>query len=234
MYSKAQSWVSLQSLEDQAEQFIRMYNLKGAFKGYEWFPANLCLSVNKALVHGIPDGYILKDGDLLKIDCGILYKGLISDAAVAKVIGGKSKNPAGQLLVELTKQGLDTMVQTIKPGLWLYAFGNNMENFFKKRGHSIIKSLTGHGVWLQVHEAPSVYNCWHPSNKGEFFKTGMVVAIEPITALRSTDYVEDPDNGRNLYSKGWDLWCQWEYTVAVTDTGMEILAGVQDNLREHE
>ena len=76
-----------------------------------------------------------------------------------------------------------------------------MENFFKKRGHSIIRSLTGHGVGLQVHEAPSIYNCGHPSNKGEFFKSGMVVAIEPITAQRSVDYVEDPHNGWNLYTK---------------------------------
>jgi methionyl aminopeptidase len=234
LYTRAVAWVRLQSLEDYAEKFLRMHNLKGAFKWYEWYPANLCLSVNAGLVHCLPDEYLLKDGDLLKIDCWVVYQGLISDAAVAKVIGWKNKNPAAQLLLQLTKEWLDSMVQTIKPGLWLYAFGNNMENFFKKRGHSVIKSLTGHGVGLHVHEAPSIFNCGHPSNKGEFFKSGMVVAIEPITALRSIDYVEDHHNGRNLYSKWWDLGCQWEYTIAVTDTGMEILAWVQENLREHE
>jgi methionyl aminopeptidase len=87
LYSKAQAGVSLNQLEAYAEQYIRMHNLKGAFKGYDGYPANLCLSVNKGLVHCIPDEYVLRDGDLIKIDCGIVYQGMISDAAVAKVIG---------------------------------------------------------------------------------------------------------------------------------------------------
>ncbi|HRX63846.1 MAG TPA: type I methionyl aminopeptidase [Candidatus Absconditabacterales bacterium] len=218
--------VSLFELEDIAQDFMDQNNLKGAFKGYNGFPTNLCLSVNDCAVHGIPDDYVLKNGDLLKVDCGVIYNKGISDSAFAIVIGGEMANPLAHELTMTTKKALDLALEKVGPGKYIYEFSKEVYNIVKNDGFDIIKNLTGHGVGVKVHEKPSIYNRPHPDGKKIKFQPGMVVCFEPITSIES-DEVKLKDNDRNLYCKKGDLGSHWEYMVLITDDGYEILSGIQ-------
>lgn len=228
LYDACKPGVSLLDLENIAQNFMDTNKVTGAFKWYQWFPANLCTSVNDCVVHGIPDNYILKNGDLLKIDCGVVYKKAISDSAISIVIGGDHTNPTAAKLVQDTKDALDYGLQFIKPGAKVHDYSSNVFKFLKERNTSVIKVLTGHGVGVELHEPPYIHNRPHPETKKTMLRPWMVIAIEPITALWSTDYTDRPGNERNLYTSKWDLGAQREYMILITETGHEILAGITE------
>lgn len=221
--------VSLIELEFIAEDFMKKNNVKGAFKNYQWFPANLCLSVNDCVVHGIPDRYVLKNWDVLKIDCGIVYEKGISDSAVTVIIWWEAANPLGYQLSKITKEWLDIAIKHIWPGKMLFDYAQAINTYVTNKWFSIIKKLTGHGVGIKVHEKPYIYNCPHPDTKKIAFRPGMVVAIEPITAITSTDFVMKPISDWNLYCKNGDIGAHWEYTLLITETGYEILSWITDD-----
>lgn len=123
---------------------------------------------------------------------------------------------------------MDAGIAHVGPGKFLAEYSETVADHIYSHNHSIIKNLTGHGVGMHVHEDPHIYNYPHASGYKIKFKPGMVVALEPITAQTSSDYIEDQTNGRNLYTEHGDLGAQREYTVAITDNGYEILAGIQD------
>lgn len=223
----SKAWTSLIELENLAENYIKKHNLKWAFKWYEWFPANLCLSVNDCVVHGIPDKYVLKNWDLLKIDCGVNYNKWISDAAVSLVVWWELANPLGQALIVATKSALDRSLEYIYNGNSAYEYSRNVLTIMKNAWFSVLEKLTGHGVWNYVHEQPHIYNVPDASMKKVQLKTWMIIALEPITAIKSRDFY-NKNNDRNLYTEYGDLWAQWEYTVLVTDNGYEILAGLKE------
>lgn len=230
LYHATQVGVALIELEFIAEDYIKKNNLKWAFKNYHGFPANLCLSVNDCVVHGIPDDYILKNGDLLKIDCGITYKGGITDSAISVVIGGELANPLAHNLVVATKKALDWWLEFIAAKQPLINYSRHIYSTVTNAGFSVIEKLTGHGVWNKVHEDPHVYNIPHPSMKTTFLETWMIIALEPITAITSKDFFMKKESDWNLYCKNSDLGAQWEYTVLVTDNGYEILSWITENL----
>lgn len=224
--NEVQAGMSLLDLELFAEQFISKNNLKGAFKWYQWFPANLCLSVNDCVVHWIPDNYILKNWDLLKIDSGVIYNKWISDSAISIVVGGDFTNPLGAELVDTTKLALDLWLKELWPNKSIYNYAKTIFNTMEKNNFKIIKTLTWHGVGNKVHERPYIYNHPHPETKHTILYPGMVVALEPITAIKSTDVILKWNNDRNLYCNKWDLWAQWEYMVLITENWYEILSGI--------
>lgn len=230
LYTKAKAWIMLIELEFIAEQYIKEHNLKWAFKWYEWFPANLCLSVNDCVVHGIPDEYMLKNGDVLKIDCGIIYQGGITDSAITVVIWGEAANPLWYALAKATKKWLDESIKNIWPGVSIYEYSHRVHQIITNEWFSILAKLTGHGVGNKVHEKPHIYNVPNPEMKKIIFQPGMVLAFEPITAVNSTDFVSKPWNDRNLYCKKWDLWAQREYTILITESGYEILSWITEDL----
>lgn len=219
-------WITLIELEFIAEDYLKKNNIKWAFKHYQWFPANLCLSLNDCLVHGIPDDTILKNWDLLKVDCWVNYKWGITDSAISIVIWGELTNPLWQDLIRRTKEALDIAIQELKGWAPLINYGHAVSNHVHKGGFSIIEQLTGHGVGNKVHEDPHIYNFAHPSMKRVILEPGMVLACEPITAINSTQFISKRGNDRNLYCKNWDLGVQWEYTVLITSSGYEILSGI--------
>ena len=230
LYTKAKAGISLIELEFVAEHYIKEHNLKWAFKGYEWYPANLCLSVNDCVVHGIPDAYILKNGDVLKIDCWITYNGWITDSAITIVIGGELANPLWYALAKATKKWLDEAIKYIWPGKAIYEYSHRVHQIILNEWFSILGKLTWHGVGNKVHEQPHIYNTPNPEMKKILFQPGMVLAFEPITAVSSTDFVHRPGNDWNLYCKGKDLWAQREYTILITDTGYEILSWITEDV----
>ncbi len=230
LYSKAKAGITLMELEFVAEHYIKTHNLKWAFKGYEGFPANLCLSVNDCVVHGIPDGYILKNGDLLKIDCWITYKWWITDSAITIPIWWEAANPLGYALAKATKKWLDESIKNIWPGKAMYEYSSHVYKIITNEWFTILSKLTWHGVGNKVHEHPHIFNTPNPEMKHIFFKPGMVLALEPITAVTSTDFVARPGNDWNLYCKGRDLWAQREYTILITEDGYEILSWITEDL----
>lgn len=228
LYDLCKPWIQTMELELYAEKFMITNNIAWAFKGYNWFPANLCLSNNDCVVHGIPGDEILKDGDVLKVDCGINFNGGISDAAFSIVIWWNDKNLEWSKLIKGTKKALDESIKVIKPWVVWRTFGRYMQQALYDEWISIIKNLTGHGVWSDVHEPPHIYNRPQNSMKKRNFIEWMVCAIEPITAISSEAYKEKPWNARNLYTEYGDLGAQWEYTLVVTKGGVEILAWIQE------
>lgn len=224
---KAKVWIATIELEFVAERFIKSHNLKGAFKWYDGFPANLCLSVNDCVVHGVPDETILKAGDLLKIDAGLIYQKGYSDSAVSMVIGWEMANPSAYDLIKTTKEALDESIQEIKPYHNLRNYAWTVEKIVKESWYKIIKDLTGHWVGNMVHERPYIFNYAKADMKQTFAKPGMVLCCEPITGVMSDDFVEKP-NDMGLYTKYWDVWAQWEYMLLMTEGGYEILSGIME------
>lgn len=230
LYDATKPWVSLLELELISDQFLKSKNLKGAFNGYDGFPANLCLSVNDCVVHGIPDDYILKNGDVLKIDTGVIYQWGISDSAITVVVGWGLTNPMGNELTIATKKSLDLWLKTIIPWQSMYNYAKTVYDTVHWAGFSVIKNLTGHGVGVKVHEAPHIYNYPIREMRNQFFRPWMVVALEPITAISSDDIVYGPKNDWNLYCKRWDIGAQWEYMILITQEWYEVLSGIQEDL----
>lgn len=219
-------WVQLLQLEKMSQIYLDSHNLKGSFKGYGWFPANLCLSVNDCVVHGIPDATVLQEWDVLKIDVWVTYKWGIADAAITLVVGWNDTNKLWADLIKTTKLSLDRGIKQLLPHQNALKFSQTVYDTMKKWWYNVIKTLTWHGVGQEVHEWPAMYNYPEKSMKKVMLRPGMVIALEPITAIKSDNYIEWT-NGWNLYTKHGDLWAQWEYTVAITDNGIEVLAWIQ-------
>jgi len=228
LYEKAQPGVSGIELEQIAQEYIDKHNLKWAFKGYMWFPANLCFSVNECVVHGIPSDYVLKEWDLLKIDAGITYKKAISDAAWSKIIGWDDKNPLWAELIKTTKKALDAGVATLELKKSFFNLWKTIYNTMKQNGFEVIRSLCWHGVGVKVHEPPYIYNFPHKDLKQLILRNNMAFAIEPITSIKSTNFVEKEPGAWDLLCAKWDLWAQWEYTVMVQNNKIEIVAWIQN------
>jgi methionyl aminopeptidase len=221
-------WVVLLDLEKAAAVFLKNNHVKWTFIGHHGYKHNLCLSINDCVVHGIPDKYILKEGDLLKIDAWVTYKWMIADSAISIIVWGDKKNPTAKKLIDATKGALDNWLQFIGPGRAIYDFWYAVEQYVKSHWCSVIKNLTGHGVWTALWEPPYIHNRGHPDGRDIILKPWMVIALEPITAMGSTSYIEKPKiNDRNLYTAQWDLGAQWEYTILITEDWYEILAWVQ-------
>lgn len=224
--NEVQAGMTLMDLELYAEQYISKHNLKWAFKWYQWFPANLCLSVNDCVVHGIPDNYVLKNWDLLKIDCGVIYNKWVSDSAISLIVGGDFNNQLWADLIDTTKLALDLGMQELWPNKSIYNYSKTIYNTMEKNNFKVIKTLTWHGVGNKVHEKPYIYNYPHPKTKDIILYPNMVVALEPITAIKSTDVVMIWNNDWNLYCDKWDLWAQWEYMILITENWYEVLSGI--------
>ena len=224
---KAKVWIATIELEFIAEHFIKQHNLKGAFKGYNDFPTNLCLSVNDCVVHGVPSDYILKNGDLLKIDAGLIYQKGISDSAISVVIGGEMANPLAYELVSVNKEALDRGIETIEPGKPMFPYGSMIANVVQNADFKVLKYLTGHGVGNFVHERPYVFNYANPEMKKQIYQPGMVLCFEPIIAVMSTDFYQ-PYGDEGIYTDHGDLGSQREYMVLITEDGYEVLSGIQE------
>lgn len=222
----AKSGVALIELEEIAATFLKNNWLTGSFKWYHWFPANLCLSVNDCVVHGIPNTTELQDWDLLKVDAGVTYKSCIADSAISFVVWGDDANPEWARLIAATKEALDGWIKLLAPWKSCYEYAKYVYSYLRDRWFSVIKNLTWHGVWIHVHEWPSIYNRPHDDMHHCILQPWMVVALEPITAVESEGFIEDPYNGWNIYTSKWDLGAQREYTIVVTPAWIEIVAWV--------
>jgi len=222
---RAKVGVSLKELDAYAQELIAEGGDKPSFLGYGEppFPGALCLSVNDGIVHGIPNEYILKDGDLLKIDCGIWHEGLCTDTATTVRIGNISKED--QELMWATKEALDAQVAVAVAGNTIGDIGNAAEQVANKHGYGYPKELGGHGVGLAVHEKPFVFNYGKPGT-GETLEEGMVIAVEPMFA-RGKGKITLANDGWLYEMVDGSQSAHFEHTIIVGNDEAEVLTKLQ-------
>ena len=175
--------VSLLYLDKIADEYIRDNNAIPACKNYYGFPGSLCLSVNEIVLHGIPSSYELKDGDIVSVDCVVKYNGYYSDCTYTYGVGDISAE--NRRLIETTKNSLLGAIEVAKVGNTLGDIGYYIENYVKKNGYYIVDNYSGHGVGLDIHEDPLVFN-YGKKNDGFKICNGLVIAIEPIVGATTS------------------------------------------------
>jgi methionyl aminopeptidase len=217
--SKARPGITTEELDAAAEKFIRSQGAEPAFKGYRGFPGSICASPNSMVVHGIPDRYQLKRGDVLSIDVGVIKDGWVSDAAMTVPVG--PVGPDAEKLLEVTKASLFAGVEQMRPGNHLGDVSAAIQRTVEAEGLSIIRTLVGHGIGRDMHEEPQVPNFGDPG-KGPELEEGMVLAIEPMVNVGGP-LVRMGDDGWAVYSEDDSLAAHFEFTVAVTPGGPRIL-----------
>ncbi|MBI2357156.1 type I methionyl aminopeptidase [Candidatus Dojkabacteria bacterium] len=206
--------VNLLELEDLAIQLCRQYKVKPAFKGYEGYPAALCLGVNDVVNHGIPYDYELKNGDILGIDMGVKYQSVYSDCAVTVTIGEVSDEV--KKFLETTKQAVLNGIKQAKPGNTVGDIGYAMQTTVEKEGYSVVKEMVGHGVGYELHEEPYIPG-YGRKGDGEKLYKGQTIAIEAIINQGRPEIKISRKDGWTASTKDGMLSALFEHTVVVDD-----------------
>ncbi len=211
--------IPTKKLDDLAEKFIREHDGIPTCKGYEGFPAALCVSVNDEVVHGIPGKRKLKNGDIVTIDMVIGYHGYQGDAAWTYAVGDISEEK--KYLMKHTEQALYEGIKQVKPGNRIGDISHAVEEYAKKYHLGVVKELVGHGIGMEMHEDPEVPN-YGKEKTGPKLKPGMVICIEPMLNLGSAA-VGILDDDWTIVTEDGSPSAHYEHTVLVTNDGYEIL-----------
>jgi methionyl aminopeptidase len=211
--------VTSRELDRAAERMIRQAGGVPAFLHYRGFPATLCISVNDVIVHGIPGEWKLRGGDIVGIDCGVLYKGYYGDAARTFAVGEVGEE--ARRLLRVTEEALHLAVAQVRPGGRLSDIGSAVQRHAERHGYSVVREFSGHGVGASLHEDPQVPNFGAPG-KGPKLRPGLVLAIEPMVNAGTKEVRMDADGWTARTADG-KLSAHFEYSVAVTDTGARVL-----------
>lgn len=211
--------VSLLDLEAIAAGIIEEGGCVPNFLNYHGFPATTCLSVNNEIVHGIPSGRRLDEGDLLSLDAGAIYEGWHADAAISFGIGEVSTEV--QQLLEVTERALWAGIEMTKPGVRLGDLGAAISAVAEPHGYGVVREYTGHGIGRQMHEDPQVLN-YGTAGKGMKLKEGMAICIEPMFNL-GTHETRVLDDHWTVVTADGAISAHFEHTIAVTPDGPEVL-----------
>jgi methionyl aminopeptidase len=218
--SKVKPGASTYDLEKAAEARVKELGVKAAFKGYHGFPCVLCTSVNSEVVHGIPSPKrVLKEGDIVSVDFGLVVDGYYGDAAITVPVGSIDANAAR--LLKATEDSLKAGIAAVKPGATLGDVGAAVQNVVEGEGFSVVRDFVGHGIGVHMHEDPQVPN-FGEAGQGMKLKVGMVIAIEPMVNAGKPD-VQVLDDGWTAVASDGSMSAHFEHTVAVTATGARIL-----------
>ncbi len=177
-------------LDKRAEEYIRDNGAKPGFLGYNGYPNTLCTSVNSAVVHGIPKGVALKDGDVVSVDCGTFLHGFYGDSAFTFTIGEVS--PEVQRLIKVTRECLELGIEKAVEGLRVGDISNAVQHYAEVNGYSVVRELVGHGLGRNMHEKPEVPN-YGSRGSGPKLISGMVICIEPMINMGTKQVVQDKD-----------------------------------------
>ena len=202
-----------------AEKVIRDHGAIPSFLGYGGFPASICASINDVLVHGIPNHIRLKDGDIISIDIGAIYKGYHGDSAWTHAVGEISDEAKN--LMKVTRESLFVGLQQAKPGNRLGDICHAIGEYVESHGYSVPVDYTGHGIGTELHEEPAIPN-YGKAGRGVLLKEGMTLAIEPMVhaGKPQTRVLQDD---WTVVSKDGSLAAHYEHTIVITSTGYEIL-----------
>ena len=211
--------VSTKQIDKAVHDFIVSQGAKPSFLGYHGFPASACISVNSTVIHGIPGGYVLKEGDIVSIDVGAFYKGFHGDCAATFACGAVSAD--AQKLIDVTKQSFFEGIRFAKRGHRVSDISHAIQTYVESNGFSVVRSFVGHGVGAQLHEEPEVPNFGQPG-RGPRLLPGMTLAIEPMVNIGTYDVKVLGDGWTTVTADG-KLSAHYENTVLITDGEPEIL-----------
>jgi methionyl aminopeptidase len=207
-------------LDKVAEDFIRDHGAKPGFKGYNGFPYTLCISINEHVVHGFPSERMLKDGDIVSIDCGVIKNGFYGDSAYTFAVG-IVKDELLQL-VKRTKESLYKGIEMAVAGNRVGDIGNAIQNHVEQFGYSVVRDLVGHGLGKNLHEKPEVPN-YGKRGSGPVLKEGMVLAIEPMINLGTRNVIQEKD-GWTIRTADQMPSAHFEHDIVVRKGQAEILS----------
>ena len=217
--------VSLIDLDNKAEEYIVSCGARPAFKGYMGFPSTLCISIDDAVVHGLPhDGY-LREGQIVGIDCGAELNGYYGDHAKTFAVGEISDEKNN--LMQITKESLYKGIEQAKPGNYVGDIGHAVQSHAESYGYSVVRELVGHGIGEKLHEEPQVPNYGNP-NQGYKLHAGMCIAIEPMINLGSKEVYTAKD-GWTIFTMDGQVSAHFEHTIAIKEDGPHILSKVREN-----
>jgi methionyl aminopeptidase len=205
--------VRTEELARRAEESIGSQGGVPAFKGYRGYPASICTSVNEQVVHGIPSGRRLEEGDILSIDLGVLMEGFYGDAAVTLPVGEIS--PEAARLLAVTEEALYLGLRAVRAGARVSDIGSAVQRHVESHGYSVVRTFVGHGIGKSLHEEPQIPNYGAPG-RGPRLREGMTLAIEPMVTMGGPDVAILRDGWTAVTADG-SLAAHFEHTVAVTD-----------------
>jgi len=211
--------VTTAELDRLAEEAIRAAGALPAFKGYHGFPATLCTSISEQVVHGIPAARVLREGEILSVDCGAIVDGYYGDSAMTFPVGQVSDE--AKRLMEATKASLEAGIARCVPGMRLYDVSAAVQAVAERAGFSVVREYVGHGIGRSMHEDPQVPN-YGKAGTGPTLKAGMVLAIEPMINAGRAD-VRSLDDGWTVVTADGSMSAHFEHTVAITEGGPRVL-----------
>jgi methionyl aminopeptidase len=218
----AKAGVSTLELDDIAEEFIRGRGGRPAFLGYNGFTGTLCTSINDRVVHGIPSPEdILKDGDIVSLDCGVIFDDLYTDACITVPVGTVEK-PVLDFLATVSDSLEEVIKTVVKGGVRVGDISSFVEKYIRKGGYTPIRVLTGHGLGDTLHQFPDVPNVGK-AGTGPVLPAGTMIAIEPIAAMGGEE-VYTANDGWTILTKDKSLACHFEHSILLTENGAEIIA----------
>lgn len=212
--------VTTMDLERIVEKIVKERGAKSAFKGYRGYPYCLCTSVNSQVVHGMPSDYVLKDGDIVSIDFGVLYDGFYGDSAITVPVGNVSDD--AKRLLKFTEASLEAAIDKAREGNRLYDISYAVQSLVEKEGLSVVREFVGHGIGRELHEPPQVPNFGNPG-RGPRLKSGMVLAIEPMINIGKPG-VKVLEDGWTTVTLDGSLSAHFEHSVAITPDGPYVLS----------
>ncbi len=213
--------ISTYEIDKEGEKMIRDYGCTPSFLNYNGYPASICVSVNEEVVHGIPSKKrILKDGDIVSLDAGVIYKGYHSDAARTHAVG--SINPNAARLIEVTRNSFFEGIKQAKPGNYLHDISAAIGAYAEGFGYGVVRDLVGHGIGTHLHEDPEIPN-FQQKTRGIRLEAGMTLAVEPMINA-GTYNVYWLDDDWTVVTDDGSLSAHYENTILITDKGCEILS----------
>ena len=216
-----ESGMSTQDLAILAKKELSALGGKPAFLNYQGFPDVICISVNNEIVHGVPKkDKIIKSGDIISLDFGVIYDGMITDGAISLILGEPLSNTHLNL-IKNTKKSMEAGIEVLKDGVRVGDISSAVEGVLNKYKYGIIRDLVGHGVGHMLHEDPNIPN-YGTKGGGPSLKAGMTIAIEPMATLGSDD-IFFTDDGWTVITSDGSLSAHFEHTVLITESGFEIL-----------
>jgi methionyl aminopeptidase len=217
----AKPGITTLELDRAGEALILSMGAKPAFKGYDGFPYSLCASVNENIVHGFPSKYVLKDGDLLKLDLGVLYKGFNTDMAITVAVGNKVSYEVKRL-INVTKKSLRLGIKKTKVGNTVGDIGNTIQRFVEDQGFGVVRDLCGHGIGKKLHEEPKIPN-YGKRGGGEPLAEGMVICIEPMINMGKKEIIQEND-GWTIRTRDHKPSAHFELAIAIRKGEPDVLS----------
>jgi methionyl aminopeptidase len=217
----AKPGVTTEELDKLAGELVLKYKVKSSFLGHEGYPATLCASINDEIVHGLPSDKKLTEGDLFKIDMGVIHKGFHTDSAVTVIVIGGEIDSTKQKLLNVTKESLRIGISKAIIGNTIGDIGAAIQKYVEDQGFNVVLDLVGHGIGRELHEPPQIPN-YGELGTGPKLKEGMVIAIEPMVVTGEGRYKEAKD-GFTFKTRDGGLAAHFEHTVAITADGPQIL-----------